>query len=184
MRMVSGIQGTSLTFLLRSWRYDQNDIPNFLHVFFRLVKVSRQRRPSSLRVEPLILRFLTYSRIACSLRLLCKGMSGRFNTSNNSDLWFIREMTRWIRKSSPRRRGSRKYLLLCTFLDSHFRGNDKCWNVYSFPLNTKFRKSGNQIFAWGSHSNWEPQAKKLDWSRQIPSRHFPDEPQFWINIRI
>jgi hypothetical protein len=38
-------------------------------VFFKLANVSRQRRPSSLRVPPLILRRLTYSRMSPSLRL-------------------------------------------------------------------------------------------------------------------
>ena len=40
----------------------------------RLAKVSRARRPSSERVEPEILRLMTYSRMSRSLRLLCRGM--------------------------------------------------------------------------------------------------------------
>lgn len=60
----------------RSWRYFQNEIPSLRQVFFRLAKVSRHRRPGSLRVQPLILRFLTYSRMSRSLKLLCNGISG------------------------------------------------------------------------------------------------------------
>jgi len=55
------------------------------------VKVSRHFFPSSLRVEPLIFRLLTYSLISFSLKLLCNGMSGRSRTNNNSDLFL------WIR---------------------------------------------------------------------------------------
>ena len=40
-------------------RYSQNDIPNLRQVFLELVKVSQHRRPDSLRVEPLILRFFS-----------------------------------------------------------------------------------------------------------------------------
>src|SRR5208337_4365629 len=43
----------------RSWRYSQKLTPNRRHVFFKLAKVSRARRPDSLRVLPLIFRFLT-----------------------------------------------------------------------------------------------------------------------------
>ena len=71
---------------IRSERYCQKDIPSFRQVFFKLVKVSRQRRPFSLRVLPLILRLLTYSRISFSLKLLWRGISGLSNTSNNSVL--------------------------------------------------------------------------------------------------
>ncbi len=59
-----------------SLRKAQNPTPSFRHVFFRLAKVSRQRRPGSLRVEPLMRGFFTYSRMSVLLVLLCKGMSG------------------------------------------------------------------------------------------------------------
>src|SRR5438876_5176145 len=52
-------------------------MPSFRQVFFKLAKLSRQRRPAVLRVPPLILRFLTYSRISDSEALLCNGTSGR-----------------------------------------------------------------------------------------------------------
>ena len=42
--------------------------------------------PASLRVPPLIFRLCAYSRMAFSLRLLCKGVSGCSNTSRSSDL--------------------------------------------------------------------------------------------------
>ena len=52
-----------------------------------LVNVSRQVRPDGLLVEPLIFRFFTYSRISLSLKLLCKGISGRSSTKSSSDLF-------------------------------------------------------------------------------------------------
>ena len=73
-RIRSDKSGIIPIFSIRSLRYCQNDTPNLRQVFFKLVKVSRQRRPDSLRVLPLILRFLTYSRIAFSAPLLCKGI--------------------------------------------------------------------------------------------------------------
>jgi len=54
-------------------------------VFLRLANVSRPRRPSSLRVPPLILRRLTYSRMSPSLKLLCNGNSGRSRTKCRQD---------------------------------------------------------------------------------------------------
>ena len=54
----------------RSLRYSQKEMPCLRQVFFRLVKVSRHRRPESLRVLPLIFLFFTYSRISLSLKLL------------------------------------------------------------------------------------------------------------------
>ena len=83
-RIRSDRSGISPVFSIRSLRYCQNDTPNFRQVFFKLVNVSRHWRPDSLRVLPLILRFLTYSRIAFSAPLLCKGISGRFRTKSNS----------------------------------------------------------------------------------------------------
>jgi hypothetical protein len=68
--MISDKRGISFLFDIRSRRYCQKDTPNFRHVFFKLVKVSRARRPSSLRVLPLTFHLLTYSRISFSLRLL------------------------------------------------------------------------------------------------------------------
>ena len=53
-------------------------------VFLRLAKVSRHRRPSSLRVPALMFRFLTMSRRSVSLRLLWIGKSGRSSTRNSS----------------------------------------------------------------------------------------------------
>src|SRR5210317_1112508 len=88
-RIRSDRSGITPAFSIRSLRYCQNDTPNLRQVFFKLVKVSRQRRPDSLRVLPLILRFLTYSRIAFSAPLLCKGISGRSKTSSNSDLLLL-----------------------------------------------------------------------------------------------
>ena len=49
---------------------------SFWQVFFRLAKVSRARRPFSERVEPEILRLMTYSRMSLSLELLCNGDLG------------------------------------------------------------------------------------------------------------
>ena len=85
-RIRSERSGIRPVFSIRSVRYCQNDTPNFRQVFFKLVNVSRHCRPDSLRVLPLILRFLTYSRIAFSAQLLCKGISGRSKTMSNSDL--------------------------------------------------------------------------------------------------
>ena len=45
--------------LIQILRYSQNDIPNLRQVFFKLVKVSQHRRPDSLQIEPLILRFFS-----------------------------------------------------------------------------------------------------------------------------
>ena len=88
-RIKSERSGIRPIFSTRSLRYCQNDMPNLRQVFFKLVNVSRHCRPDSLRVLPLILRFLTYSRIAFSAPLLCKGMSGRSKTSSNSDLLLL-----------------------------------------------------------------------------------------------
>src|SRR6188474_3096528 len=48
----------------------------FWQVFFSDRKVSRHRRPSSLRVPPLILRRVTGSRTSCSELLVLSGASG------------------------------------------------------------------------------------------------------------
>ena len=58
-RIRSASRGTLLRPRTRSWRYSQKLTPNRRHVFFKLAKVSRARRPESLRVLPLIFRFLT-----------------------------------------------------------------------------------------------------------------------------
>src|SRR5271157_4445951 len=58
-RIRSASRGTLPRPLTRSWRYSQKLTPNRRHVFFKLAKVSRARRPESLRVLPLIFRFLT-----------------------------------------------------------------------------------------------------------------------------
>ena len=66
-------------------------MPSLRQVFFRLANVSRQRRPSSLRVPPLILPTFYCDVTSPSLKLLCNGSSGRSRTSSNSDLlWAIR----------------------------------------------------------------------------------------------
>ena len=71
---------------VRSVRYCQKETLSFRQLRFKLIKVSRQRRPRSLRVPLLTLRFFTGSRRACSLPLVCKGISGRSSTNNNSAL--------------------------------------------------------------------------------------------------
>src|SRR5208337_1985578 len=58
-RIRSASRGTLPRPRTRSWRYSQKLTPNRRHVFFKLAKVSRARRPESLRVLPLIFRFLT-----------------------------------------------------------------------------------------------------------------------------
>src|SRR5208337_2939489 len=58
-RIRSAIRRTLPRPRTRSWRYSQKLTPNRRHVFFKLAKVSRARRPESLRVLPLIFRFLT-----------------------------------------------------------------------------------------------------------------------------
>ena len=68
----------------RSVRYSQKETPSLRQVFFKLAKVSRHLRPSSLRVLPLIFRFVTNSRISCSLALLWIGKSGLDKTLSNS----------------------------------------------------------------------------------------------------
>src|SRR5574344_755164 len=84
--LISSASGTNGPPFILSCRYFQNDIPNFLQVFFRLINVSRQRLPSSLRVLPLTFRFFTWPRMSRSLPLVCNGTSGRFSTSNSSSL--------------------------------------------------------------------------------------------------
>src|SRR6266849_4664226 len=61
-------------------------MPSFRQVFFKLANVSRQRRPASLRVPPLILRRLTNSRMSDSTALVCKGISGRSSTRRKNGL--------------------------------------------------------------------------------------------------
>ena len=58
-RIRSASRGTLPRPRTRSWRSSQKLTPNRRHVFFKLAKVSRARRPKSLRVLPLIFRFLT-----------------------------------------------------------------------------------------------------------------------------
>ena len=79
-----------------SLRKAQKLTPSFRHVFFRLAKVSRRRRPRSLRVEPLTRRFFTYSRMSVSLVLLCKGMSGLSITSKSSGLFSRILASAWL----------------------------------------------------------------------------------------
>ena len=57
---------------------------NVEFVFFRLMNVSRQRRPLSLRVPPLIFRSLAYSRMSFSAKLLCSGKCGYSSTAKNA----------------------------------------------------------------------------------------------------
>jgi len=84
-----------------SLRKFQNEMSNLRQVFLRLVKVSRHRFPVSLRVDPLIFRFLTYSLISLSLKLLCRGISGRFKTSSNSDLFRHRRFNAKSNEANP-----------------------------------------------------------------------------------
>ena len=56
----------------------------FWQVFFSDRKVSRHRRPSSLRVLPLILRMVTGSRTSCSELLVLSGTSGRSRATSSS----------------------------------------------------------------------------------------------------
>jgi len=58
-RMREGRGGILFIADTRSRRNSQKDTPSLRQVFLRLAKVSRQRRPRSLRVPPLTFRFLT-----------------------------------------------------------------------------------------------------------------------------
>ena len=80
--------GICILFSTRSVRQARNETPDFLHVFLMLANVSRQVRPDGLPAEPQIFLFFTYSRISLSLKLLCRGMSGRSGTRRSSDLFF------------------------------------------------------------------------------------------------
>src|ERR687895_1334522 len=91
--MRSGSGGMAEVWEIRSVKYCQKETPSFRQVRFKLMKVSRQRCPRSLRVPPLTLRFLTGSRRSRSLPLVCSAMSGRSSTNSNSAL------LRWIRLS-------------------------------------------------------------------------------------
>jgi len=84
---ISSESRKALIFATRSCQYCENDTPSSWQVFFKLIKVPQRDRTVSLRVLPLTLRRLAYSRISDSLRLLCKGISGRSNTNNNTRLF-------------------------------------------------------------------------------------------------
>src|SRR5918992_826836 len=58
-RMREGRGGILFVADTRSRRSSQKETPSLRQVFLRLAKVSRQRRPRSLRVPPLTFRFLT-----------------------------------------------------------------------------------------------------------------------------
>src|SRR2546430_4964537 len=58
-RMREGRGGILFVADTRSRRNSQKETPSLRQVFLRLAKVSRQRRPRSLRVPPLTFRFLT-----------------------------------------------------------------------------------------------------------------------------
>ena len=97
--------------VVRSTRYRQKERPCLRQVFFKLAKAARHSRPRSLRVPPLILRFLTCSRMSPSLPLVCSGTSGRANTRSNSALlrcsrlsaWFkVANAVCWVKISSKR----------------------------------------------------------------------------------
>ena len=61
----------------RSPRWAQNERTFFWQVFFNDRNESRQRRPSSLLVPPLILRRVTGSRTSCSETLVSRGTHNR-----------------------------------------------------------------------------------------------------------
>jgi hypothetical protein len=72
------------------WLYDKG-IPGLIYSFYDRfflsgVKVSLACLPFSLRVDPLIFLFFTYSLMSFSPWLLCMGKSGCSKTASNSDL--------------------------------------------------------------------------------------------------
>ncbi len=90
----------------------------FLQVFFKLAKVSRYRRPSSKRVEPLTFRLMAYSRISFSLRLLFRGISGLSRIKRSSYLLFASRFRAWLRvwkEVRVRQISSKRALSSCFF---------------------------------------------------------------------
>src|SRR5258708_4620250 len=77
-------------------------MPSFAQVLLRPRKASRQSRPASLRVPPLILRLVTWQRTSFSEPLVFSGISGLSSTISNSLL-----LARWraSRRSSEAKRG-------------------------------------------------------------------------------
>ena len=61
-------------------------MPSLAQVLARPRKASRQSRPGSLRVPPLILRLVTWQRMSFSEPLVWSGISGRSSTISNSGL--------------------------------------------------------------------------------------------------
>ena len=61
--MSSGKGATAPDYSNRSCRIGQNEMPSSRHVFMSDAKVSRQCRPTTLRVPPFILRLFRFSRI-------------------------------------------------------------------------------------------------------------------------
>src|SRR5271166_4393911 len=55
-------------------------MPSLAQVLIRPRKASRQSRPASLRVPPLILRLVTWQRMSFSEPLVLSGISGRSST--------------------------------------------------------------------------------------------------------
>ena len=70
----------------REPRYSQKVMPSFAQVLLRPRKASRQSRPVSLLVPPLIFRLVTWQRMSFSEPLVCSGISGRSRTISNSCL--------------------------------------------------------------------------------------------------
>ncbi len=79
--------------VVRSTRERQKERPCLQQVFFKLAQASRQARPRSLRVPPLIFRCLTCSRRSPSLPLVCSGP----NTRSNSALLRCRGWSAWFK---------------------------------------------------------------------------------------
>src|SRR5271165_6839217 len=76
-------------------------MPSLAQVLWRPRKASRQSRPASLRVPPLILRLVTWQRMSFSEPLVLSGISGRSSTLSNSLLLARRRASKRSRVAKP-----------------------------------------------------------------------------------